>query len=230
MSLSPTAKLLWLYLLDHCDNSGVVEPNTKLASFQVGEAIKEEHFLELGNRLKTLPNGKILIPKFIEFQFGSLVPESRVHASVLKLLQNHGLPYPIDTLSIGSVKGTGTIKDKDKDKDKEKEPDRKGGTGGNGKPSRNLRLELMSAYRRQEDSRLTYIEESSLAEIVRERPRYFEEWDMILTLKKNEPRFFPQSLSKLLTNWQETLDRANSWVPEVKPVKSLIEKVLDEIP
>lgn len=130
MGLSPTAKHLWQYLLDHCDNAGVVEPNAKLASFQIGEPVKHEHFTELGDRIQSLPNGKLLIPKFIGFQFGTLSRESRVHGSVLKLLENHGITYPINSLSIPYVKGTGTLKDKEKDKDKEKE----GGSGGNHDP------------------------------------------------------------------------------------------------
>lgn len=149
MGLSPSVKLLWLYLLDHCDNAGVVEPNSKLASFQIGEAIKEKHFTELGDRLKMLPNGKFLIPKFIGFQFGVLGPDSRVHASVLKLLSSHGIGYPINTLSIPSVKGSDTLKDKDKDKDKDtdkdtdKDRDTEGGMqGGNGKYHRDTRTVL----------------------------------------------------------------------------------------
>jgi len=131
MSLSAAAKLLWLFLLDHCDNAGVIEPNTKLAAFQIGQPIEEKHYAELGDRIKPLPNGKLLIPKFIRFQFGTLSKESRVHGSIFKLLDLHGIAYqyPIDTLSIGSVKGTDTLQDKDKDKDKDKESE--GGVGGN---------------------------------------------------------------------------------------------------
>jgi len=89
--------------------------------------------------------------------------------------------------------------------------------------------DLKAAYRRTPDSRMSHMEESTLAEIIRERPRYRTEWDMIITLKQKEPRYFPQSLSKLLIGWQDTLDRASVWVPEGKPVKSLIEKALDQI-
>jgi hypothetical protein len=118
-SLSPTAKLLWSWLLDHCDNAGVIDPDIMLATFQIGDTVKEDHFTELGDRIQTLPNGKRWIPKFIRFQFGQLSPESRVHASVVKLLRFHNIQYPMDSLSIPYVKGIDTLKDKDKDKDKE---------------------------------------------------------------------------------------------------------------
>lgn len=93
--------------------------------------------------------------------------------------------------------------------------------------------DLLSTYRRPAHSRLTHLEESTLAEIIREHPRYRDEWDIIVTLKKKEPRYFPQSLSRLLSSWQETLDRANSWVPipDGKPVKpSLMERIINELP
>lgn len=89
--------------------------------------------------------------------------------------------------------------------------------------------ELLAAYRRPADARLSFMELSALAEIVRDRMRYEDEWRIIQTLRQREPRYFPQSLSKLLTQWQETLDRASVWVPAVKTVKSLMEKELDSI-
>lgn len=123
MNLSPTAKLLWFYLLDHCDNAGVVDPNMKLMSLQLGETVQEEHFLELGDRLQTLPNRKLHIPKFVGFQFGKLGLSSKVHVSVLNLLGSHQIKYPFseDTLPNGYVKGINTLQEKEKEKEKEPE-------------------------------------------------------------------------------------------------------------
>ncbi len=131
--LTPTAKLLFQWLVDNCDNSGVIDFDSESASFEIGAPIKPSHLSELGDRLKAIPNGKLLVAKFVKFQFGQLSKESRVHNSVIKIIESHGLQYPIDTLSIPYVKETGgsdTPKDKDKDKDKDKE----GGCGG--KPAR----------------------------------------------------------------------------------------------
>lgn len=124
MNLSPVAKLLWFYLLDHCDNSGVIDLNSKLAAFQIGEAIDAKHFVELGERLQTLPNGRLWIAKFIEFQYGKLGTESRPHLQVLSLIKTHGLDV---RLSKAFVKASDGPKDPDKDKDKDK--DKEGGVG-----------------------------------------------------------------------------------------------------
>jgi hypothetical protein len=241
MNLSERSKLLWFYLLDHCDNSGVIELNTKLAAFQIGGPIDPQHLTELSSRLKTLPNGKIWIEKFIQFQYGKLGKESRPHLQVLSLIASHGLPLSqndtpnnntnipsvkaSDSLRIGPKTGTRQDKDKEQDKDKDKEGDARGS-----KNSPDLFIgELFTAYRRDPGSVLTYMEQSSLAEIVRERPRHMDEWKIIQTLKQREPRYFPQSLVKLLTQWQETLDRASVWVPAAKTIKSVLEKELESI-
>lgn len=94
--LSPTAKLLWFYLLDHCDNSGAVDYNPKIASFKIGQAVKPEHLAELQSRLKTLQSGKLWIINFIRFQFGGIEPTNNWHRSILKLLTTHGVNYPED--------------------------------------------------------------------------------------------------------------------------------------
>lgn len=103
--LSTTAKLLWFYLLDHCDNAGAVEFNAKIASFKIGCPIEPQHLAELGGRLKTLKSGKLWITKFIRFQFGSLEPTNNPHRSILKLLSFHGLRYPEDVEISSSTAG-----------------------------------------------------------------------------------------------------------------------------
>jgi hypothetical protein len=119
--LSPTAKLLWVYLLDHCDNAGVVAPDVELASFQIGAKVDDAHFTELGDRIKKLSNGKLWIPKFIRFQFGELSQTSKVHASVIRLLQVHGIEYsiPLESDSNESLMGGQSTKAKEKEKEKE---------------------------------------------------------------------------------------------------------------
>lgn len=122
MGLSPTAKHLWNYLLDHCDNAGVVQPNTKLAAFQIGEPIEEKHFAELGDRLQPMADGKLWIPSFIKFQFGTLKEVNGIHKSVIRTIQAHNLTYPIPCESHGQGTRVGRqspqVIDKDKKKDK----------------------------------------------------------------------------------------------------------------
>ena len=99
--LSQPGKLLWQYLNDHCDNSGVVEPDFELATFQIGQAVQEKDIAEFGARVQSLPNGKLWLTDFIRDQFGDLTGTSNVHKSVLKLIALHHLPYPIPTSSNG---------------------------------------------------------------------------------------------------------------------------------
>lgn len=89
-----------------------------MASSKLREPIEEKHLTELGDRVQTLPNGKLLIPKFITFQFGALTDNSLIHRSVLKALTKHGIPYPIPIpLQWDQVKVKVKVKEKEKEKD-----------------------------------------------------------------------------------------------------------------
>jgi len=135
-SLDPVYKCLWKYLCDKCDNSGVWKVNKPLAEFQIKSAINWDSLHDLfGDRFMMITESKLFVVAFIEFQYGELKESSRPHQQVLRLLQSHGLRYPIDTLSIPLAKGIDTLSipypkgihtllDKDKDKDKDKEEDK----------------------------------------------------------------------------------------------------------
>jgi hypothetical protein len=92
-SLSPNAKLVWDYVLSKCDNAGVWAPNVGLANFQIGLTAPDWSAIvkELGKNVVVLPSLKWWIPSFIRFQFGELSDAAKVHQSVIKLLQGHGL-------------------------------------------------------------------------------------------------------------------------------------------
>lgn len=127
--LNPTSKLLWQWLLDHCDNAGVVDPDLELASFQIGQPIEAEHVAELASRFQTLPDGKLHITKFVKFQFGELRTTNRVHLSVARLVRLHGLTVnqsqgDVNGIAIPLVSPKDKDKDKRKDKDKEKEKEK----------------------------------------------------------------------------------------------------------
>lgn len=123
--LSVGTKLLYLWLLDHCDIAGVVHPDLGLASFQIGQPVNEQNISDLGDRLKSLERGKFLVVKFVRFQFGSISQTSLVHRSVIKTLESHGLPIPISLprdsqgMDMGSPCPKRKIKRKEKEKDGE---------------------------------------------------------------------------------------------------------------
>lgn len=137
------------------------------------------------------------------------------------------LPFPVASQRLQDPDKTKTGQGLEKEPEKVKE----GGTGGNnGDLDPVFVSDLKAAYRRTPDSRMSHMEEATLAEIIRERPRYRAEWDIIVTLKQKEPRYFPQSLSKLLIGWQDTLDRASVWVPDAKPAgKTLLDKEIERL-
>jgi hypothetical protein len=99
-SLSPEAKLLWLWLCDSCDYAGVIEPDFALASFQIGQGldIDLDVLAELGDRVLKLPSGKLILPAFIGFQYGQLSRDCRPHKPVFRDLERHGLDTLLDTL------------------------------------------------------------------------------------------------------------------------------------
>jgi hypothetical protein len=111
-------KLLWLYLLDKCDHAGIFKKNIRLAEFLIGESLPEseidKHF---NGRLIKLDSETWRIPKFIEFQYGVLNPNNRLHLSVISLLEKEGA-------SKGLARGYLAPKDKDKRKDKDKDKDK----------------------------------------------------------------------------------------------------------
>jgi hypothetical protein len=89
--LTPEAKLLWQWLLDHCDAAGVIEPDFELATFQIGVEIDSAVIDELGTRVRQLASGKLLIPAFIGFQYGRISRACRAQEKVFLSLDRHGL-------------------------------------------------------------------------------------------------------------------------------------------
>lgn len=111
--LKPEIKLLWQWILDRCDNAGVIDPDIELASFQIGYQYPLDTLSEFGERAIKLPCGKWFIPKFIAFQYGQLSTDCKAHKPVFTSLEKHGLK--------GYPKGINTLQEKEKEKEEEKE-------------------------------------------------------------------------------------------------------------
>lgn len=90
-TLKPVHKCLWLYLADRCDQAGVIEPDYALAAFLIGAPVTSRDVAALGENVRTLPNGKLWLPKFVRFQYGSLSHECKPHLPVFAALEKHGL-------------------------------------------------------------------------------------------------------------------------------------------
>lgn len=107
-----------------CDATGVWEPNYILAATYVGDGgfTEQELFtIDGGRQFEKLPNGKIFLPGFCDFQYGVLTESCRPHRPIIQKLKKHGL---YERVLIGYQKGTNTLEEKDKDKDKEQEKEK----------------------------------------------------------------------------------------------------------
>jgi hypothetical protein len=111
-NLSPEAKLVFTYIADTCDAAGVWDPNERMAEFSIGKKLNwAKVYGELRPKIARLASGKIMLIRFIDFQYGKLTESCKPHVKVLSVLQSHGITYPIDTLSLGYH---GTPKEEDR--------------------------------------------------------------------------------------------------------------------
>ena len=115
--LKPEMKLLWQWLLDRCDNAGVIDPDIELASFQIGYQYPINTLSKFGERLVLLECKKWFIPKFINFQYGRLSSECKAHKPIFTSLQKHDIPPSL----IGYPKGINTLQEEEEEKEKETE-------------------------------------------------------------------------------------------------------------
>lgn len=122
VALKERDKLFWLYMLDKCNHAGIWQVNLPLARFYFGPDYVPP-MQELIGRIVILSESKWFIPKFIDFQYGQLNPQNRVHLSILGILKKEGVCKGLPRALHGA-------KDKDKDKDK----DNRGGMGGGDLP------------------------------------------------------------------------------------------------
>lgn len=118
--LSPKMKCAWEYITDRCDHAGVWDLDFETLSFFVGEDVcLEEALTAFGSRACLADDEtKLVIPGFVEFQYGHLNPENRVHKSVLQRLEKIGAQKPLRSTSEGA-------KDKDKETDTDTDKEKK---------------------------------------------------------------------------------------------------------
>ena len=92
MDLSKDGKLFWIYILTKCDHAGIIKINEKLCKFQTGIKDIETVSKELGNRLISISEHFIFIPKFFKYQYPNF-PEKRFRAaeSAFVRLQEFGI-------------------------------------------------------------------------------------------------------------------------------------------
>lgn len=112
--LSWQGKLLWIYICDRCDASGVIELCPEVASLVIGAQVTEASFSAFGDRVAKLPNGKWLIRKFLAFQYVTVDPKCPAHKPVIQKIEENGLHRLSNTLSNRVLDNLKIRKEKDK--------------------------------------------------------------------------------------------------------------------
>jgi hypothetical protein len=94
-NLETSYKLLWLYILDECDHSGIWQVDFPVAEIKVGEKFCQETAIKNFNGKIQILNGgeKWFIMDFIDFQYGALNYNNRAHLSVIKSLTKYKIDY-----------------------------------------------------------------------------------------------------------------------------------------
>lgn len=133
-SLPSEYKLFWLFILDECDHAGIWHMETDVAEMRLGVKLSLEKIRGLfkGKVVEFDGGTKLFIPDFIEFQYGELKPENKVHKSVIDRLEKYQL--------MGHARGLQAPMDKDKEMDKDKD---RGGVGGNWESEANRKRPLL---------------------------------------------------------------------------------------
>jgi hypothetical protein len=92
--LPPELKLLWFYILDDCDISGLWQVDIEVASIRIGIPIDiNKAIREFDENIIIIDNGeKWFIPSFLEFQYGSqLSKTNNIFRSIEKILNKYDL-------------------------------------------------------------------------------------------------------------------------------------------
>lgn len=123
-SLKAPYKLLWLYICDDCDHSGIWQVDIEVAEIRIGERLDLNKALAFfGEKIIPLENGtKWFIPSFIEFQYPSGLSENnKAHTAIIKNLNRYNEQIenfkPLDSPLQGDKD---MVMDKVMDKDKVK--------------------------------------------------------------------------------------------------------------
>jgi hypothetical protein len=120
--LTPKNKLFWIYLLTRCDHAGIWDADWEAAEFLIGEWVDYDELpTEITAKMEYIKgDDQYFIPKFIEFQYGILKPNSKPHLSVIKRLTQKGLMKGIESVYV-TLKAKDKVKYQSKDQSKVKE-------------------------------------------------------------------------------------------------------------
>lgn len=117
--LNAPYKLLWLYILDDCDFAGIWQVDFDVALLKVGVKVSYNEALTMfGDKITVLEEFKWIINDFIPFQYGTLNPANRVHASIIRTIQSAKQKVE-KTVNGASNAPLDRAKDKEQDKEQD---------------------------------------------------------------------------------------------------------------
>tara|TARA_R110000868_G_scaffold301634_1_gene562030 strand:+ start:82 stop:687 length:606 start_codon:yes stop_codon:yes gene_type:complete len=125
--LTNDQKVIWIYLLDHCDNAGIWKMNMKNLNYFCSTNISVEYFIfTFQKRLTRIDEELFIINKFCLFQYGPdfLTNKSKPVLSALDKLTQLKIVEKVNniyTLSIPLPNPYLGTKDKEEDKEQDKE-------------------------------------------------------------------------------------------------------------
>ena len=125
VSLSNDYKIVWQWLLDNCNHAGICKRSISTLNRDCSVKITEDQLLNIMEGRVLISDTRWFIPKFLKFQYSTLLSAKPAIKSVRELLlssnlylmipESFGNDYKITKESLPN--SSTTIKDKDKDKD-----------------------------------------------------------------------------------------------------------------
>lgn len=189
-------KLLWFFVLDKCDISGVWYVDFEMAQFQIGQKIDRKMSETLFEKQIEINGDRWLIRDFIPFQYGALTEANRIFKNVSAKLgafkEGAYIPhlYPI----LSPIDGA---KDKDKDKDKDGLVVKEGGVGETITPPKDTDSP-------KPDKPLTDVQRIVLAyKIVTGYPKEDQAWDKLNFARCAKSA---KALLEFMGNWGDSVD------------------------
>lgn len=203
--LEPRLKLLYQYILDTCDHSGVFEFDPETASTLIGMPVENKDLHRFGDdRIAHLRGEKWVVVKFIRFQFGELSVQCRPHKVVFDAIKKNGLKYPTE-YPIQAVSGTAQDKDKEKDQDK----DGKGSAEGKDNlPTSDRAKRIAAMFNRR---LTTPWSDKEIAAYKKLSKQSDEDFDLVEMFYQSGYEFLRHDLGTFLNNFTGEVDKARKW-------------------
>lgn len=173
---TPKQKLIFIYLFTSCSNIGIFTGSLKIASLSLGFKVEESDIFSVPVDVEKLGDGKYWLPKFCDFQYGTLSESCKPHKRYIEDLKKEGL---YQRVCKGYTKGIQRVEEKEQEQEKEKE----GEAGNKPKPPKSLQEVLEYCF-------------------IEKKLYFFDAWDFY---EKNESENWWRSDGKPVKDWMAYL-------------------------